>query len=48
MDGVPAQAVEANGDPLILARLFGLSFETAIRYRAPLGLLDSTARGGGL
>src|SRR5207237_8094406 len=31
-DGLLAQAQEANGDPVTLAELFGLSFQTAIQY----------------
>ena len=38
MDGLLAQAIEANGDPMTLAKLFGLTFETAIRYCNRVGL----------
>jgi integrase len=31
-DGLLAQARDANGDPLTLAELFGLAYETAIQY----------------
>jgi hypothetical protein len=39
-DGLLANALAAKGDPLVLARLFGLSYNTAVAYCAQLGLLD--------
>jgi hypothetical protein len=39
-DRLLAHAVETNGDPLALARLFRLSFPAAVHYCAQLGLLD--------
>jgi integrase len=38
-DRLLAHAVEC-GDPLVLARLFGVSFNTAVNYCAQVGLLD--------